>query len=217
MHTLGLLFCIDSVFGMHSDSINIPMVLLPNGKYRINFVEIPWRLELYLGLPVAGVVVLVCLFWTWAIFPCLQAAAITVSEGIQVCSYSCPLAGSPSTLQVWSLSTSSLHGEHLSTPPSYQHSLQLSLLFASPQANDEIFGIMVKRQGRQRLGGRSCNSEAIYLVSHVLVVSCFEYPPPHSLIQCETPTSVHELFWQAASVAKGFGTTSTGGPAKVRV
>jgi len=102
----------------------------------------------------------------------------------------------------------------LSTPPSYQHSLQLSLLFASPQANDEIFGIMVKRQGRQRLG---VETEAIYLASHVLVVSCFEYPPPHSLIQCETPTSLDELFWQAASVAKGFGTTSTGGPAKVRV
>lgn len=117
-----------------------------------------------------------CLFWTWATTPCLHAAAITVSEAIQVCSYSCPLAGSPSILQVWSLSTSSLHGEHLSTPPSHQHSLQLSLLFASPQANDEIFGIMVKRHGGQRLGVETSSSGVIHLVSHVLVVSCFEFP-----------------------------------------
>ena len=44
VHTLGFLLCIDSVFGMQPHSINIPMVLLPNGKNRINFVEIPLRL-----------------------------------------------------------------------------------------------------------------------------------------------------------------------------
>lgn len=55
VHTLGFLLCIDSVFGMQSDSINIPMVLLPNGKCRINFVEIPLRLWTVFGLGGGGI------------------------------------------------------------------------------------------------------------------------------------------------------------------
>ncbi len=142
-------------------------------------------LELYVGFVVAVVVVVVvvCLFWTWATLPCLQAAAITVYEAIQVFSCSFPLARSPS-LQVWKLSTPGLHEEHLYTPASYNHLLRhCCLLLHRPMTKS--LASWSKGRGDKDLELKLGS----YLMSHVLAVSCFEYPPSHSLMQYQTPTS----------------------------